>query len=292
MRAARRLVVIAIAIALAGMGVADARVAGKPSETPKQFLTHLATAIRKGDSKFMLSRLNPVVIGRYGASLCRGFLMGLKDPTAKIVVQRVGPPAKYAYTSDGETTTVANTRAVTVKRTSLSQSAIQTEHIALSADGTHYTWFTSCHPTGADAVGRALAPYTGTYTGKWQDTHFNVGGDLTVTVALDPVAHAITLSLTFTGPLFGATQNSTEQLAPVSLDIQTFGQPVSGTSKIFGPYTVRYDATGKVTVTMPQCPPGSCTLTGTLKPGSFTGTVSVDLRDGTKSQGTVTLKKS
>src|SRR5207247_260153 len=153
----------------------------------------------------------------------------LKDPTARFVVQHVDPPAPYEYASDGESTTVPNARTVTVKRTADGTTSTQSVHLA--PRGRQLTWFTMCHPTGADAVARALAPYTGTYTGAWRDTHFNVGGDMKVIVAIDPVAHTLSLELTFTGPLFGATAPSTEQLAPLSIDIAQFGAPVTGTSK-------------------------------------------------------------
>lgn len=280
-----------IAVALVATAVVAVPIAARSAgtETPKQFLTRLAAALRKGDSAFLLHRLNPAVLDRYGEPLCRGFVLTLKDPTAKIVVHDVGPPEPYDYASDGESTTVPKTRSVTVERTSDGATSTQTVHVALR--GHQLTWFTMCHPTGADAVARALALYTGTYTGTWRDTHFNVGGDMKVVVAIDAVAQTLSIELTFTGPLFGATAPSTEQLAPLSIDIAQFGAPVTGTSKVFGPYTVTYDAAGKVTVQMPQCPPGSCTLSGTLKPGTFSGSVSVDLRDGTKSQGTVELKK-
>ena len=59
------------------------------------------------------------------------------------------------------------------------------------------------------------------------DTHFNVSGTMKVVVGIDTVAKQLDLSLTFTGPLFGATAPSTEQLAPVSTDIATFGQPTT-----------------------------------------------------------------
>lgn len=103
-------------------------------------------------------------------------------------------------------------------------------------------------------------------------------------------AGTLTLSLDFTGSLFGATAPVHEDLTPISLDIATFGAPVTGTSEVFGPYTVAYTALGSVTIEMPRCPAGSCTLTGTLTPGRFDGNVSVALRDGTTSQGTVTLR--
>jgi hypothetical protein len=277
-------------LATAPVGAASKQGApSKQGETPKQFIARLAAAVRTGDTTYLFQHLNPAVIQRYGTSLCRGYLSTLKDPTRKLVVQQIGKPAPFAYASDGESTTVPKTLAVTVVSTFHGQKSTQTVHI--TPRGTQFTWFTECRPTGTDAVARALGPYTGTYTGKWRDTHFKLGGDMKVVVAIDAVAHALGLQLTFTGPLFGATAPSTEQLAPVSTDIATFGQPVRGTSKIFGPYTVSYTAIGTVTMTMPQCPPGSCSLTGTLTPGSFTGKVSVKLRDGATSQGTVTLHK-
>jgi len=278
-----------IALATTTLAAAPVGAASKQGETPKQFIARLATAVRTGDTKFLFQRLNPAVIHRYGGSLCRGYLSTLKDPTRKLVVQHIGKPAPFVYASDGKSTTVPKTLAVTVESTFHGQKSTQTVHIA--ARGKQLTWFTECRPTGADAVARALGPYTGTYTGKWRDTRFKVGGTMKVVVAIDSVAHTLGLQLTFTGPLFGATAPSTEQLAPVGTDIATFGRPVTGTSKIFGPYTVSYTAIGTVTVNMTQCPPGSCALAGTLTPGSFTGKVSVKLRDGTTSQGTVTLHK-
>jgi hypothetical protein len=118
-----------------------------------------------------------------------------------------------------------------------------------------------------------------------------VQGEITVVAAIDRTARTLNLTLTFTGPLFGATAPATEQLAPISLNLATFGTPVTGTSTIFGPYSVAYTATGTVTITMPQCRPGACSLTGTLTPDAFTGSVSVALADGSASQGTVELEK-
>jgi len=281
--------VLATVVVAATFAVGPVAGAAAAKETPKQFLTRLAAAVRTGDTKFLLQRLNPAVIERYGTPLCRGYLSTLHDPTRRIVIQHVGKPAPFVYASEGASTTVPKTLTIAVKMTFEGRPSTQTVHIALR--GTHYTWFTMCLPAGADAVARALEPYTGTYNGTWRDTHFNVSGTMKVVVGIDTVAKQLDLSLTFTGPLFGASAPSTEQLAPVSTDIATFGQPTTGTSKIFGPYSVTYTATGSVTVNMPQCPAGSCTLTGTLTPGRFTGKVSVALRDGTTSQGTVTLKK-
>jgi hypothetical protein len=262
---------------------------GAKRETPERFLKKLATAFRTGDAKFLLARLDPAVLDRYGKPLCKGFVSGLEDETAAFDVIEVGEPEDYDYVSEGETTTVPDTVTVTVDATR--DGATSTEEVHLAADGKRLTWFTRCQPTGADAVIKALGPYTGTYVGTWNDTRFMVGGDITIEVVIDRDAQTLNLSLTFTGQLFGAPAPATEQLAPVSLDIAEFGGPVTGTSATFGPYSVTYSGTGAVIIQMPQCPPGSCTLDGVLKPGELTGTVSVQLRDGTTSQGTVELTK-
>jgi hypothetical protein len=288
-RRASAVAFLAVALAAASFVGGTAAAVAAARETPQQFLTKLAAAFRAGDTKFLVQRLNPAVIARYGTPLCRGYVSTLHDPTRKITVQQVGKPGPFDYASGGKSTTVPKTVAVTVQMTSHGQHNTQTVHIALH--GKRYSWFATCEPTGADAVARALGPYTGTYTGAWRDTHFHVNGTMKIVVSIDTVAKQLDLSLTFTGPLFGATAPSTEQLAPVSTDITEFGQPVRGTSKIFGPYVVTYTALGTVIVNMPQCPAGACTLTGTLEPGTFSGNVVVKLRDGTTSQGTVKLAK-
>lgn len=282
-------VVAAGTLAASLLSVPAASAKAAKSESPKAFLTHLAAAFRKGDTKFLFSRLNPAVIERYGRALCQGYMLTEKDTSAKFIVRHVGASEPFEYASDGQSTTVPRTRAVRVTRTRDGSKVDETIHIAL--DGRRQTWFTACHPTGAAAIEKALGPYTGTYTGMWKDTHFNVSGDMKLVATIDVDAHTLNVDLSFTGPLFGSSAPHTEHLPPLSLDVSQFGAPVAGMSTIFGPYTVTYDGTGKVSVVMPQCPPGSCRLEGTLKPGDFSGMVSVALSDGTTSQGTVSLTK-
>jgi hypothetical protein len=288
LRAAALVLVAALSVATPTSLVGGSVPTGS-NESAQEFLNLLAKAMRKGDTGFMLRRLHPAVIERYGKPLCRGFLLTLEDKTAEFVVEEVRRAEPYEYASDGETATIPKTRTIIVQRTADGTKA--TEMLHLTKRGQRFAWFTACQPSGAEAVAAALAPYTGTYEGTWIDALFQVQGEITVRAAIDKTSNTLHVSLAFTGPLFGATAPVSELLAPVSLDIATFGTPVTGTSTIFGPYTVAYTATGGVAIAMPACPPGACALTGTLTPSAFSGTVSVVLVDGSTSQGSVELKK-
>lgn len=270
------------------------------SETPTSFLAALAGALRVGNTQFLFDRLNPAVLHINGSATCRRYLSTLKDSTAHIKVLGIGSTGPYLYKSRGKSATVAGTTTVSVLETLHGVTGVTAVHVS-KHDG-HYTWLTSCQTgkastpsspstSGVVALEAALAPYLGTYSGTWADTRFKVGGSITVVVAIDKANEALDISLTFTGPLFGSPAPGTESLPPISLANLTFGSPITGTSAIFGPYAVTYNASGTVTVTMPSCPPGSCTLTGTLQPGKFTGTVAVVLHDGSTSQGTVNLTR-
>jgi hypothetical protein len=113
-----------------------------PQETPQQFLDMLAQAMRTGDVAFMLNRLHPVVIARFGSDVCRTAVAKLTDPTAAFNVKRVDAPAPYDYRTDTRSTTVAETTAVTVDRTRQGQTAQLTVHVTLV--DARFRWFTDC----------------------------------------------------------------------------------------------------------------------------------------------------
>src|SRR5438105_3487397 len=50
------------------------------TETPAEFLDALAAALRSGDDGFLLDRLHPAVIQRFGVDLCRRHVATLHDP--------------------------------------------------------------------------------------------------------------------------------------------------------------------------------------------------------------------
>lgn len=111
-------------------------------ETPQQFLDLLAQAMRSGDVGFMLSRLHPVVIARFGEDACRSKLSRLTDPSASFTVQHVEPPAPYVYTTDTRSTTVPGTYAVTVLHTQ--QGATSQAVVHITPVGALFRWFTDC----------------------------------------------------------------------------------------------------------------------------------------------------
>jgi len=121
-------------------------------ETPTAFLDALAAAIRSGDVNFMLSRLNPAVVTRYGEAQCRAFLPSLTDVTAQFTVKQVGTPAPFNWATDANTpkarsTIVPNTLTIAVDDVLRGRTTAATVHVTKVGD--HYTWFTNCgNPIG------------------------------------------------------------------------------------------------------------------------------------------------
>ena len=122
---------------------------GAPAETPQQFLTLLGDAIAVGGGPFLMERLHPAVIERYGADQCATSVASTPDPAVKFEVVSFGQPETYAWTTDDLTTDIPDTLTVAVTRTSSAGSGPAVVHITL-VDGT-YRWFTDCgdpQPTG------------------------------------------------------------------------------------------------------------------------------------------------
>jgi hypothetical protein len=113
-----------------------------PLETPQQFLDLHARALRSGDVGFLLGRLHPVVIARFGEDACRSAVTRLIDPTAAFTVKRVDPPAPYVYATDTRSTTVPATLAVLVDRVRQGKTSELTLH--LTPVDSRLRWFTDC----------------------------------------------------------------------------------------------------------------------------------------------------
>jgi hypothetical protein len=118
-----------------------------PAEDATQFLTALATALATGDTNFLVGRLNPAVVGRYGSPQCLAALAGAQDPSAQFTVKAVTGPAEYDWTTDDKTVKVADTLTVEVDRVQRGVTQPATIHLA-SVDG-QLTWFVDCgNPIG------------------------------------------------------------------------------------------------------------------------------------------------
>lgn len=113
-----------------------------PTETPEEFLTSLAAAYRTDDVDFLVTRLNPAVIDRFGDEACRANLTFPPDPTAAFTVKAVSAPMPYDYATDTRTTTVPDTLFVDVDQVGGGSTVAVTVHLT-PIDG-KLTWFRNC----------------------------------------------------------------------------------------------------------------------------------------------------
>ena len=118
-----------------------------PAEDATQFLAALGTALRAGDTNFLVGRLNPAVVARYGSAQCLGALAGARDPSATFTVKQVSDPADFDWTTDGKTVVIPDTLTVDVDRVVRGVAESATVHIA-RVNG-QLTWLVDCGiPTG------------------------------------------------------------------------------------------------------------------------------------------------
>jgi hypothetical protein len=120
----------------------------EPPETPEVFFAALGRAFRSGDTRFLLSRLHPFVIDRYGEASCRAYLAGLDVPEYEVEVLDVEGDERFLYETDGLRRRVPSATAVRIRFTEDGDTFIETTgHIVGSGDG--FLWFTDCGaPTG------------------------------------------------------------------------------------------------------------------------------------------------
>ncbi len=116
---------------------------GQAGETPAEFLSALATAVREGDVDFQLERLHPAVIERYGEDACRADLVTRTDPTHAFEVTTVrDQPEPFDYASDGLSETIPETVVVDANVTDNGQTQAVTTHL-VEVDG-EFRYFTDC----------------------------------------------------------------------------------------------------------------------------------------------------
>ncbi len=107
-----------------------------------EMLTKLGQAMASGQVEPQLQMLQASVVAHYDAATCRAALTQT-DTSAKFDVISVAPASDYAYTSNGKTTVVPDTFAVTVNHTQNGQPQQQIIHVAKNIDGS-YSWFAKC----------------------------------------------------------------------------------------------------------------------------------------------------
>lgn len=113
-----------------------------PAEDPAAFLDQLGAALRDGNTDFLVARLNPAVVARYGSAQCLGTLAGARDTSATFTVQQVSDPADFDWTTDGKTISLAETVTVDVDRVQRGVPSTASLHI-VEVNG-QFTWLVDC----------------------------------------------------------------------------------------------------------------------------------------------------
>jgi hypothetical protein len=134
------LTVVGVVGLVAHLGTTSAvarTVTTQTTEDAHAFFASFTHAIRTGDVAFLTARLDPAVIDRYGSSECGRAVRKLADPTEALRLVGVSGPTTYAYTSDGRTTTVADTYVFHVAGTAGGTTGPRDYHFSLSGGTFH-----------------------------------------------------------------------------------------------------------------------------------------------------------
>jgi hypothetical protein len=110
-------------------------------EDPATFVQALIEAQAAADIEFLLVRLHPAVLDKYGGiAPCQTYLAGVTFPA--ITLREILPPEAWEYATDDIVVPFANAIGVEVERIVDGQTFIQELHVAYS--GAELRWFTDC----------------------------------------------------------------------------------------------------------------------------------------------------
>ena len=251
-----------VALATVALGAATSGAA----QTPASFLRGLGSAVRSGNTSYLLARLNGAVIKGFGTAECRSYLAASKDPTASYTVLSVGRAGPFVYVMKGKRVVVENVVPVRVRAVRHGATVRTTVHLAESGHPATYSWFANCGQkvpvTGTAGVSRFAA----SYKGRWTIRTFG-SGPVTISLVIKGSApgSSATMDLTLSGVLGGKSP------APEVFTgrVESSGLSLSGTS-VLGHLTWHVASGGKVTVSGTGAPGGE--VSAFTASGSFTAT--------------------
>jgi len=105
--------------------------ATRGTETPAAFFSAYVAAVRQGDRTFLMERMHPAVIARYGTTQCQAASAALVDPTISLRLVRASGPSNYDYASSGQSVVVPDTYTFTVTGTAAGHVGARMYHFAL-----------------------------------------------------------------------------------------------------------------------------------------------------------------
>jgi hypothetical protein len=110
--------------------------------TAEEFAADLSAAIRDGQNQYLIDRLHPATVDRYGLAQCRVYIRDtVSGSDVTWEVQASTGPTPWDYVTDDLTTTIPDAWAVTVRQPG-AEPEIRDLHFA-PFDGT-WRWFTDC----------------------------------------------------------------------------------------------------------------------------------------------------
>lgn len=109
----------------------------------RSFFANWQQANRAGDIDLLLALLHPLVIERYGAEQCRGYLPTVTDEQVIIEVREATLDPNRRYETDGQTATPADAYAVQITRADRGADAVELTATLAFVDG-ELRWFTDC----------------------------------------------------------------------------------------------------------------------------------------------------
>ena len=112
------------------------------SDLVAAFYRQFERAMRRNDANVLFEHLHPVVVERYGASVCRSYVESLARGDSVVQLLAIGPDEPFIWTADGITTPIEQGVAVRLRGGPPSQSIESDDHVAV-VDGT-VRWFTDC----------------------------------------------------------------------------------------------------------------------------------------------------
>jgi hypothetical protein len=114
----------------------------QPDETVAAFLARWTAAFQTDDSAFLIDRLNPIVIARYGVPACLQAIHRQLDPAEVSVLRASSGPATWTWVASGLSVQVADVYTAHIDRTFKGGTGPVTFHFALVSG--ILTWFDTC----------------------------------------------------------------------------------------------------------------------------------------------------
>ena len=113
----------------------------------RQFVVDFEAGHGSGDVDFLFARLDELVLERYGAEQCRGYVALTAGSIAELTVNGVAGPRLFTYTTDGLETRVTSIWSVDLSF--LSNGDPASVELNLHLVNGEIRWFTDCgEPAG------------------------------------------------------------------------------------------------------------------------------------------------